>query len=382
MQKPAPAHLIQTDAELQDLARLLQTQSIIACDTESNGMYAYHEHVCLIQLSLRINGHTEDYIIDPLALDDLTPLADAFAAPTIEVVFHAAESDIGVLKRDYGFHFVTIFDTYIAARTLGWPRVGLAAILSDRFGVALDKRYQQADWSKRPLPSEQLLYAQYDTHYLIDLRDELREHLMTEGYWEEASEYFQQTTQFVLASKTFDPEGFWRLKATQDLSGRALAILRALYIWRETKAEQRDVPPFKIMHDQELAIIASIAPSSYEELMALRRVSHAVLQRYAKGLLRVIANAQRDPIPIPPRGPSRPDDNVLARYQLLHQWRKHKAVERGVESDIILPKEALWALAYRAPVSYDELADIEGLWPYRREKYASEILSILATVEE
>lgn len=381
MQKPKPAHLIQTPAELQDLAALLAAQPIIACDTESNGMYAYHEHVCLIQLSVYMNGQREDYIVDPLAIENLKPLADAFAAPNIEIVFHAAESDIGVLKRDYGFQFTTIFDTYIAARTLGWPRVGLASILADRYGIKLDKRYQQADWSKRPLPREQLAYAQYDTHYLIDLRDEMRDYLIEAGLWEEAHEYFEQTTRFEMAPKAFDPEGFWRMKATHDLTGRSLAILRALYIWRESKAEQRDVPPFKVMHDQELAIIAEASPSNYEELMQLRGVSRTLLQRYAKGLLRVVANSQRDPIPTPPRGSPRPDDDVLARYQVLHQWRKHKAAERGVESDIILPKDALWALAHHAPTSYDDLAHIKALWPHRREKYASEILSVLATVE-
>ncbi|PJF42431.1 MAG: hypothetical protein CUN55_10025, partial [Phototrophicales bacterium] len=322
-----------------------------------------------------------DFIIDPLSIDDLAPLEAVFSAPHIEIVFHAAEADIGALRRDYGFEFNNIFDTYIAARTLGWPKVGLASILRSQFGIKLNKRYQQSDWSKRPLSAEKLAYAQYDTHYLLDLRDIMREQLIASGYWEEANEYFQQLTKTIIPLKEFDPEGFWRIRAAQYLSEQGLKHLRALYIWREKKAMQRDTPPFKIMQDQEMIAIAEASPRNYDEMMQVQNVSRTLLQRYAKALLRVILQSLSDPVPLPPANISRPDEQVLVRYQLLHQWRKHKAAERGVESDIILPRDALWALAYSAPASHDELARITDLWPHRRKIYANEILSVLGNIE-
>ena len=99
------------------------------------------------------------------------PLAPFFANPDQQKVFHAAEYDLICLRRDYHFEFTNIFDTMSAARTLGWPQVGLAAILDTHFGVTLNKKYQRADWKRRPLTPEQLDYARLDTHYLVALRD-------------------------------------------------------------------------------------------------------------------------------------------------------------------------------------------------------------------
>src|SRR5688572_24583666 len=148
--------IIDTSSALRDLALRLRHEPLVAVDTESNSLYAYHERVCLIQMSTR----KQDWLIDPLALDDLTPLADFFADPHIEKVFHAAEYDIMCMKRDFGFTFKNLFDTMYAARILGLKSVGLGSLLETHFGIRVDKRYQRADWSLRPIPPDQLHYAQ------------------------------------------------------------------------------------------------------------------------------------------------------------------------------------------------------------------------------
>ena len=163
----APPILVADQDGLDRLVGALAAHPVVAVDTESNSLHAYRERVCLIQFSTP----AADYIVDPIRLPDLGPLAPLFANPDQQKVFHAAEYDLICLRRDYRFEFANIFDTMSAARTLGWPQVGLAAILDTHFGVTMNKKYQRADWKRRPLTPEQLDYARLDTHYLVALRD-------------------------------------------------------------------------------------------------------------------------------------------------------------------------------------------------------------------
>ncbi len=164
----------------------LAGQSIIAVDTEANSLFAYRERVCLIQFSTS----ESDYLLDTLALDDLSSLAPIFSNPDIEKVFHAAEYDILILRRDYDYSFARIFDTMVAARILGWDAVGLGALLQSEFSIHANKKYQRADWGMRPLPQDMLTYAQMDTHFLIALRNQLKTALKAKGRWSLALEDF------------------------------------------------------------------------------------------------------------------------------------------------------------------------------------------------
>src|SRR3972149_10235459 len=125
----------------------LAAQSLVAVDTESNSLHAFREQVCLLQFS----SPQADYLVDPLALKDLSALAPIFVDEKIEKIFHAAEYDLICLRRDFGFKFLSLFDTMQAARILGYPAVGLDRLLGDKFGVKMDKRHQKADWAARPL---------------------------------------------------------------------------------------------------------------------------------------------------------------------------------------------------------------------------------------
>src|SRR5512139_501768 len=174
------AELVETHSHLQRMVDALSQTPIIAVDTESNSLHAYREQVCLVQFSTP----TTDYLVDPLALQDLSPLAPLFADPGIEKIFHAAEYDLLCLSRDFGFKFANLFDTMLAARILGRNMVGLGSLLESEFGILLDKRHQRADWGKRPLPEDQLSYARLDTHFLIPLRNHMRQELQDRQWWE------------------------------------------------------------------------------------------------------------------------------------------------------------------------------------------------------
>jgi ribonuclease D len=162
-----PPVFITHSAQLDTLLRQLRHHDSVAVDTESDSLYAYREKVCLIQLS--IPG--ADFLIDPLASIDLRPLAPLMAEEKIQKVFHASEYDVMCLRRDFGFAFHNLFDTMWAARILGWKRVGLGDILQEQFNITLDKKWQRHNWGKRPIEPAALAYAQFDTHYLLSLRD-------------------------------------------------------------------------------------------------------------------------------------------------------------------------------------------------------------------
>ena len=177
--------LVDDPDALAALAVTLAREPAIGVDTESNSLYAYRERVCLIQFSTP----ALDYIVDPLALPNLDPLAPAVCQhPHQQKIFHAAEYDLIGLTRDYGFKFANLFDTMVAARTLGWPRLGLAAILNEQYGVTMNKRLQRANWGQRPLTAELLDYARLDTRYLVALREVLAGELAAAGRTVEADE--------------------------------------------------------------------------------------------------------------------------------------------------------------------------------------------------
>ena len=380
MKLPDPI-IIDTPKGLRDLVADLRDAPMIAVDTESNSLFAYYEQVCLIQLSVApIPNEIQDFIIDPLMIENMSPLGELFADPKIEIVFHAAEYDILSLKRDFGYEFTNLFDTFIAARTLGDGQLGLQALIEEYFGLAVDKQYQQADWSVRPLPLQQLRYAQKDTHYLPALRHIYFERLLEGGFLAEARDYFERMAQTPAAEKIFDPEGFWKIKTPRQLSGRELAVLRALYFWREEIAQRKNLPPFKIMQNYVLVTLATRQPRNMKQLANIRQVSKSHLNRYGREILRTIKQAKKQPIPEQKRQ-KRPRRDVMSRFKALSKWRKARAERRGVDSDIILSKDAMWALAHQVPSSIEELADIDEIGTFRCNQYGHELLSILATTD-
>ncbi|MCA9875056.1 MAG: ribonuclease D, partial [Anaerolineales bacterium] len=154
-----PHHLITTQTDWQDCLAALKQEPRIAIDLEANSMYAYRERVCLIQISIP----SQDYIIDPVAKVDLSGLGELLADTAVEKVFHAAEYDLILLKREYEWELNNLFDTMWAARILGYKQYGLASLLKKIFDLKLDKQYQKSNWCRRPLSPAQLTYAQLDT---------------------------------------------------------------------------------------------------------------------------------------------------------------------------------------------------------------------------
>jgi ribonuclease D len=370
-----PLIYVDTDRELAALVERLAREPLLALDTESNSLYAYREQVCLIQVSTR----SADYIIDPLAKLDVRRLGPLLANPAIEKVFHAAEYDLMCLKRDYDFTIDNLFDTMVAARVCGHKNIGLGTLLSEVAGVSLDKSHQRDDWGKRPLPADALRYARLDTHYLPQLRDYFAAQLEALGRWDEARESFAEMAAVLPASRApFNPDDFWRLAVPNQIVRREAAILRELYIFREEQAQQRDLPPFKILVDKALVSLAKTAPTTLEALEKADGVGPGHVRRYGQGLLAAIRRGQAAKIPTLPAREPPTDPVIVDRYAALREWRKQRAHARGVESDVIVSREALWALAQRLPATPAELRAITSIGAWRASQYGDEILEVLA----
>lgn len=368
-----PAAYIEHDKDLKKLVKRLQNEPLLAIDTESNSMYAYQERVCLVQLSTR----TTDYIIDPLRIADMSPLGTLLTNPKIEKIFHAAEYDLMCLKRDYGFQLVNMFDTMIAARICGVKALGLNRLLAEYCGVEADKSHQKDDWGQRPISEEGLLYAQMDTHYLPELRDKLKDQLVQTGRLEEALETFLEASEVTPSEHAFDPEGYWRMAIPAGLNRRQSAILRELYLLRESIAQERDCPPFKVFIDKMLLAIAEASPRSIHELERVRGLPVVIARRYAHELLHAVEKGKRTQLPDRPRRAADVDPIVAERFTALRDWRRERAEKRGVESDVIISKDALWGLAFKAPMSVDEMHDIRGLGPWRLATYGDELVLLI-----
>ena len=370
-----PPIVVADEDSLARLVSALASCPVVAVDTESNSLHAYRERVCLIQFSTP----EADYIVDAIRLPDLGSLAPVFANPDQQKVFHAAEYDVVCLRRDYGFAFANIFDTMSAARTLGWPQVGLAAILDTHFGVKVNKKYQRADWQRRPLTAEQLDYARMDTHYLVALRDRQLQALTQSGYRAEAQEEFERLAGLRSSVDPAgpDPAAFWRVKGARDLTPAQAAVLQALFAYREQQAKRIDRPPFMVMGEAALLELARRAPRRTDDLQGLPGMAPEQTRRHADAVLRAVQQGLEAPAPVAPRA-LREDDDVLDRYDRLHTWRKERARARGVDSDVIVPRTTLWDLARRPPRTQGELKHIADFGPWRRETYGEEILALLS----
>ncbi|MCA9898863.1 MAG: HRDC domain-containing protein [Ardenticatenaceae bacterium] len=372
--KLPPHKLITTQSDWQLCLEKLHAEPRLAIDLEANSMYAYREEVCLIQIT--IPG--QDYIIDPLGVRDVTGLGEIIQDPQVEKVFHAAEYDMILLKRQFDWQLHNLFDTMWAARILGYERYGLASMIETVYGIELDKRHQKSNWCKRPLSPEQLVYAQLDTHHLLDLRDHLEKELQTAGRLEEAAETFAEQTHVKLSNNEFDPDNdFWSISGAYDLTRQQQAVLRALAIYRNHEARQRNRPLFKVFHDKTLIELAQTTPTSIPALRDIHGMSAGQTRRYGRQLLNTIAEGLRAPNPPFPKRPERLPDDVANRFDKLHTWRKNSANARGVESDVIISKDALWAIALKNPKTEAEISQLNEIGSWRCKTYAKDILAVL-----
>lgn len=348
-------------------------QRTVAIDTEADSLHSYFDKVCLIQIS--IPG--EDLIIDPLRKLDLSALGSILADPAITKVLHGGDYDLRILHRDFGFTASNLIDTMICAQLLGYEAIGLAALLERYFKVILDKSHQRADWAMRPLPRAMLEYAATDTRYLIELSAKMRQELIDAGRWEWAQEEFTRLATIRFTEKD-EEEGFRRLKGISTLDRRSLAVVRALYDWRDEMARSADRPPFKIFGNDIILEVAKARPADPQALAGIKAVSPAYQKRFGREILRRVREALSIPEEmLPAKGDARPwlrDKTLESRVTRLKTVRDKKAKELKIDPGVLAPRHVLTAIA-----TTRDLDQVGAMREWQKRVLGDELLKAITT---
>jgi ribonuclease D len=293
--------LITTDEALAEAtSRLRAGTGPVAVDAERASGFRYGHRAFLVQFR-RENAGT--CLIDPVTCPDLSAI-DAALADT-EAVLHAAGQDLPCLT-ELGFRPRRLFDTELAGRLLGYPRVGLGTLVTEVLGLTLEKSHSAADWSTRPLPAEWLKYAALDVEVLVELRNALAEQLAEAG----KTIWAEQEFAAILAAKPAPPRPDpWRRTSGihRVRSRRSLAIVRELWQERDRIAQHRDISPTRILPDAAIVDAARSAPGTMDELSKLTGFTGRGARRYSPEWLRAIRRAKAmadDQLPEPSAPPS------------------------------------------------------------------------------
>ncbi len=373
-----PPQIVADAAALSELAIRLAGHSRIAIDTEAASFHRYVDRVYLVQVS----SDDEVALIDPLAVDDLSPIGALLADPAVEVVFHDADYDLRILNRDYGFIAKSVFDTRIAAQLAGEEAVGLGALLDKYFRVAVNKKFQRADWSQRPIAPEMIAYAADDTRYLLPLRDRLSDRLKEMNRLEWAEEEFALLEDRRWTQPNGDEDAFLRIKGAKALPRRGLAILRELHAWREGTARQLDRAPFRILGNAALLDLARTAPRSSKRLASTPAVPASAIKRYGTQLLEAITTGLELPgkdLPMVRRTARPENDHAYdQRLERLKALRNRRAKEVQMEPGLLCPNGTLQAVARAAPEAGDQLQSVTEMRKWQRSVLGEE--SIIASV--
>jgi ribonuclease D len=358
-------------AGLAELVGSLRGEPLLGVDTEAAGYHRYFDRMSLVQVSTRAGN----VLIDPLAVEDLSPLRELFEDPSVEKVFHDADYDLRILDRDAGLRIRGLFDTQLAAAFLGERQLGLGNVVESYLGLTLPKEFQRADWAERPLSPGMLEYAATDTAHLPELRDRLRDALVERGRLHWAGEEFERREATRWSEPEDGKEAFMRIKGARDLAPRGLAILRELHAWRESVARERDQATFRILSNQALLELSAAPRASVDELPQVTGISQGLAQRRGRDILEAVRRGQAVPEEALPRWPRgqrfERDPELEARVELLRGARARVAERLGLDAGFLMSRSALEEIGRAEPRSPEELERVPGIRRWQVEAAGS-----------
>lgn len=376
MTSPSDYVYITSADDLAQAASILRQATVLGVDTESDSLHSYQERVSLIQVSDgKLNA-----VVDPLLLPDVQPLAPLLADPGIVKVFHGADYDVVGLKRDFGFGIVSIFDTCLAAQAAGEPKYSLGDLLARHFDVTLEKKYQKAHWSKRPLSADMLAYAAKDTQYLPSLYEILRKEAQARGRLPQIEEEGEWVSRREWTGRAFVPDDYLRIKGAQALPPPAQRVLRALAVVRDALAKRANRPPFKVISGDDLLAMAVKQPTTPADLEALFPSTSAPARREPRRWLEAIREGLADKSPLPQRSGSRFEPFSAAQeraFARLRVWRTNQAKDEGVEPAMVFSTDQIKSIVRAWPKSAEAFAAIPGIRRWQVARYGETVLALL-----
>jgi len=378
--------LLETSDAVEELAARLRRERVIAVDTEADSFFHYFDKLCLIQIACK----SGIFLVDPLALPKkgLAPLEPIFADPEVRKIFHAADYDLYVLQRYGNVRVRNIFDTMISTQLLGYPAVGLSALVERHFGIKLSKDQQRTDWSRRPLKPVQLEYAASDVRYLIELTSRLEKELRAKKRLSWAKEEFALLEEKVWRERRFDTEGYLRIKGAKKLTPQGLAVLRELYLVRDKRARKMDKPPFKVLGNGTLLELAQNPPESRRALNNRKGVTDLVVRRHGQEILEGVSRGMNGPEHPPPErkaqggGRRRLDRRGETRLEQLKRWRTVHSKELGMDPGVLCPNAMLEQIAWANPKSIEQLGKLDALRGWRLEAIGKQAFAALGHTTE
>ncbi|HET7464850.1 MAG TPA: ribonuclease D [Longimicrobium sp.] len=368
---------IDSPERLRDTIQRLRNEPLIGADTEAAGYHRYFDRLSLVQLSSR----SENFLIDPQAVPDLAPLAELFADPAVEKIFHDADYDVRILDRDAGLAIANLFDTQVAAAFLGERSLGLGNIAEKYLGLKLPKEHQRADWGERPLTEGMKQYAATDTAHLPALRDRLRDELVKLGRLHWAEEEFRRREGTRFSEPDESREAWMKVKGARDLPPRGLAVLRELYEWREGVAREQDRATFRVLGNQQLIELSVNPPASLGALKGVSGVSPGLVDRRGREIMAAIQRALATPENELPRWPRSPrferDLELEARVEALKDARNRRADQLGLDAGFVMSRAQLEEVARARPRTLDALAAVSGVRKWQVEAAGEALLKVL-----
>lgn len=373
---------VQDESRARSLSDELADCPRFALDCEAAGFHRYTDRLCLVQ----ITTPRDTWIVDPFEVDCDALLRGPLEDPEVELVMHGADYDLRLLDRDLGIRLKGLFDTQIAAQMVGETSIGLASLLESRLGVKLSKKYQRADWAKRPLPDDMLEYAASDTRHLLELADvmlgELRERGREAWAEEEARALEEAATGNDEGGEPEDP--VTRVKGARDLPPRAVTALREALAWRDELARERDRAPFRVVNKQPLLEAALQGPDDTRALADIKGFPGGLARHEGEDLLRRLERVadlpdeELEPYPEPDySGPGRPPPEVEEMTGHLKDVRNRRADELGMDRGVLLPNATLQNIAWEDPGDLAALRRVEGIRQWQVEVLGEELIRTL-----
>jgi len=377
--EPGTYGSIETIHDLHEAVDIALKEKEIAVDLEADSMYHFQERVCLIQMAFR----DRIVIIDPLTIQDMSPMKALFYDQKIKKVLHGADYDVRSLYRDFDIDIRNLFDTQITCRFLGIQETGLDTVLKNRFNLQLNKKYRKKDWSKRPLPKNMVAYAAGDVSYLIPLAHQLENELSDLKRLSWVQEESDLLSKVRPPNENNEPL-FMKFKGAGRFHPRGLAVLEALLQSRRRIAERKDRPLFKIIGNDALLKIAKARPVTLKRLEGTKALSGKQMGMFGEELIRSVKEAMaipEDRLPEYPRKkPPRQKPKVPRRVQAIRTWRDTEAEKMDLDPALICNKAMMTAIAARNPRRMSDFNDIPDMRNWQREVFGKEILSVLKKV--